>query len=184
MSRLIALAVACILLTLVSAAPPAASKYVPETFSSMAETSHRIIAGKITKLDEKIFTLEIETVHAGELREGETTMEVFRFQDWTCAARWTEYAVGQRVVVFVNRAKGQWRLRSAGGEGEMPIVQEKNEKGELEDRILVRGRETQSLGKAARHAVHGTTLYAVKVTPTELQKAIDKLRQPRPEGGR
>ena len=183
MPRLLALALVTALLTLVSAAPPAAAKYVPETFSTMAKQSHRIVAGKITKLDEKIFTLEIETVYAGELREGEKTMEVFRFQDWTCAARWAKYAVGQRVVVFVKRAKGQWALRSAGGEGEMPIVQEKNEKGELVDRILVRGRETQSLGKAARHAVHGTKLYSVKVTSAELRKAIDKLRKPRPVGG-
>lgn len=48
-----------------------------------------------------------------------------RFENWTCHGRWTPYAVGQRLMVFLRRDKvDETRLfvMGAGDEGELPFV--------------------------------------------------------------
>ena len=126
-----------------SAAP--APKYIPLDLDRMVAVADRIVVGTIREVRAETFLLDVEEDLHGEPTEG--PLEVQRFRDWTCASRWTPYATGQRVVLFlrehVGAAEGdeprrEWRILSGGGEGEMPVF----ERGEGEAReacVALRG---------------------------------------------
>src|SRR5262245_43628187 len=77
-----------------------------------------IVLGSISGLQEQTFDLAVEEWFVGG--HGQSTLRLKRFVDWTCASRWREYSVGQRVVLFL---KGD-RTLGAGNEGEWPVLQE------------------------------------------------------------
>ncbi len=51
---------------------------------------------------------------------------VKKFEDWTCAQRWSKYSIGQEELVFLKKHKKEnyWVIMGAGNEGEMPIEKE------------------------------------------------------------
>jgi hypothetical protein len=76
-----------------------------------------IVLGSISSLEEETFVLAVEEWIVGE--PGGPTMRLKRFVDWTCATRWAEYRVGQRVLLFVREG----RAMGAGDEGDWPVQQ-------------------------------------------------------------
>lgn len=104
---------------------PCAAKYIPLELYDLLGASDVVVVGTITEVKQETFVLEVETHVVGA--EGKPTLEVLRFRDWPCARRWTPYEVGQTVLVCAVRLKDadgveQLKIRSGGGEGEMPIA--------------------------------------------------------------
>lgn len=81
-----------------------------------------IVVGRIVALDEENFEVAITRRIAGiTLPE---RVKLSRFDDWTCGQRWAPYALGQELLLFLERSSDGKRLASIGGtcEGEMPIL--------------------------------------------------------------
>lgn len=112
--------------TLVSITQDVRAEYEPFPLYKLILTADEIVHGEIVSLDEKFFYLKIEV----SLTNLDGTVKVARFQDWTCAQRWGEYEVGQRVFLFLKDNEGVYQTISAGNEGELPI---------LGDSVLVNG---------------------------------------------
>ncbi len=112
------------LVCLVSGKPPRdpAVEYDRYKLFELVACADVVVAGTIVGLDGQYFTLEVERWIVGS--PSERSLRIRRFQDWTCAGRWTPYAAGQRVAVFLRRAEsGQsaMEILGGGGEGEMPL---------------------------------------------------------------
>ena len=99
--------------------------YVPLELHEMMGLADVIVAGEITELGRKTFTL---SVHHQAYPPGPEleSISVAYFVDWMCAWRWTPYRKGQHVIVFGQAGDASegpgYRILSGGGEGEMPIV--------------------------------------------------------------
>ncbi|MDQ3191603.1 MAG: hypothetical protein M3Q58_08420 [Bacteroidota bacterium] len=100
----------------------AKADYTPLKLYQMIITAEKIVYGEITSLDTKTFTLRIENSLTGE----KGSLTIYRFKDWACASRWTEYKIGQKVLLFLylNKNNGQLMTMSAGNEGELPIYKD------------------------------------------------------------
>jgi len=94
---------------------PAAPDYVRLELHELVAGAQRIVCGSITAVQDKTFDLAVERDLAGQ---GAPTLHLERFFDWTCAARWAHYEVGQRVVLFLDGG----RAMGAGDEGDWPVV--------------------------------------------------------------
>jgi len=80
-----------------------------------------VVTGEIVELEKKTFALRVEEWVVGQ---GADRIEVHRFVDWTCAGRWTPYALGQRVMLFARlpmSVGAPYRVLGSGGEGELSI---------------------------------------------------------------
>lgn len=82
--------------------------------------AEKIVYGTIVEVDSLFFTFHIE----GSLTGDTGLLKVRRFKDWTCATRWTEYKVDQKLFLFLRTWKGNLTSMSAGNEGELPILNE------------------------------------------------------------
>lgn len=99
----------------------AGADYSPPVLNDLILGSDAIVIGEIDEVGSDTYRLRVVEVVAGSISA--PTIEVERFVDWTCAARWAPYARGQRVLLFATaEPNGRFRIRSAGGEGEMPVV--------------------------------------------------------------
>lgn len=109
------------LLLALAAPSPARADYSPPPDWDMLASSDLVVVGTIRTLAKGHFVLDVQQLVAG--RHQGTTVRIKRFANWMCAQRFAPYAVGQRVLVMANRdPQGGYRIRSAGGEGELPIV--------------------------------------------------------------
>jgi len=108
-------------LTLVSSARGAPLDYRPLPLSEVIVRADVIVAGEIVDLGEETYTLRADRWIAGETEAD--TLVLARFGGWTCAGRFGDYAVGQRLVVFA-RTTSDDRLGplGAGNEGEHPLL--------------------------------------------------------------
>ncbi len=105
----------------------AEAKYLPLNLTDLLAKSELVVHGTISKLDKGSYTLTVTEVFFGD--KNLKTIEVKRYQNWPCSSRWTEYKTGQKVFLCLaadkknseGKAKS-YKIRSAGGEGEMPIV--------------------------------------------------------------
>ena len=97
----------------------AAARYIPPPLYDLVGFSDLIVVGTISRVEADTFFLEVEEVLRGS--EAKASIEIERFRDWTCSHRWEPYAPGQRVVAFLAREEGSYKLRSAGAEAEFPI---------------------------------------------------------------
>ena len=97
--------------------------YVPMSLAELAGTSEAIARGTITKVEKGTVALLVSESLAGPLQAG-ATITIRLFCDWPCAWRWSKYAVGQEVFLFLtfDKARSEWGIRGAGGEGESPVV--------------------------------------------------------------
>jgi hypothetical protein len=77
--------------------------------------------------------------------------------------RWAPYAVGQQVLLFLHRGRARWSVMSAGGEGEMPLV---------DDKVYYRPSSRSRAG--TRYRVHGHELWAVTL---QLEDVVAAVRQ-------
>ena len=75
-----------------------------------------IVYGHIKKLDKSYFYLDDTTSH------NRKTIKIMRFHNWACASRYEEYKVGQKVLLFLKKKGDYFYIMSAGGEGEIAII--------------------------------------------------------------
>ncbi len=79
-----------------------------------------VVTGEIGAVQQETFDLRVEQRIVGGAEE--PSIRVKQFDNWTCASRWTEYAAGQRVLLFLSNPKdGVCSILGGGGEGEMPL---------------------------------------------------------------
>jgi hypothetical protein len=81
-----------------------------------------IVVGRIVALEDEDFEVEITRRIAGVTLPGR--VKLGRFEDWTCGQRWAPYALGQELLLFLERSPDGKRLDPIGGtcEGEMPLI--------------------------------------------------------------
>lgn len=99
------------------------AKYLPPPLFDLLGGSDLVAVGTISEVRHRTFVLELETVAAGDTQR--TSAVIRKYEDWVCSSRWLPYRAGQRVVVFAETAEAtrdDFTLRSAGAEGEFPIV--------------------------------------------------------------
>ncbi|MBW2464027.1 MAG: hypothetical protein JRH11_20430 [Deltaproteobacteria bacterium] len=149
----------------------AAADYSPPALNDLVLGSDVIVAGEVVSLSATSFSLRIDDLITGQITTPE--IEVQRFTDWTCAARWAPYRVGQRALLFLRRdASGKFQIRSGGGEGEMPIVG---------DHVYVNSfyNVVAPAGAAAyhRHTVHGGGFMGFAVPKAEFFAALREARR-------
>jgi hypothetical protein len=94
--------------------------YIPLPLYSMVLKAEKIVSGEIISLDSMTFTIKIENSLTGE--KGMLTIE--KFNDWTCAQRWTEYRIGQKMFLFLITHEGRLVTMSGGNEGELPMIRD------------------------------------------------------------
>jgi hypothetical protein len=118
---------AAILAVLAWLAGSAHADYEPLPLPELFAGSDLIALGTIAEVRDTIFELGDFEVLFGPATEG-PALPVERFRDWSGNARWSRYRPGQRVLLFLARpretasgATPPWRIRGAGGEGEMPV---------------------------------------------------------------
>lgn len=83
-----------------------------------------IFVGTIADVGKETITVEVNECIVGACDE---RIQVAKFKDWTCAARWTKYRDGQKILFFVAAptdpsGKGPLRILGGADEGEIPIV--------------------------------------------------------------
>ena len=106
-----------IILTFILSGLTSHAEYRSLQLFEMIIKAEKIVYGTVVELDSSYFTLKIE----GSLTSDSGILKVERFSDWACAERWGEYAVGQRLLLFLTNWEGKLLTMSAGNEGELPI---------------------------------------------------------------
>jgi hypothetical protein len=127
----------CLLtLSVMSSPARAAVRYTRYKLFELIASADVVVAGRISALHRRTefgpgfalsYTPATIDVAVEDKIWGEPSdlIRVRCFQNWTCAARWTSYAVGQRVVLFLSRpdqGSQTYDILGAGGEGEMPLI--------------------------------------------------------------
>jgi hypothetical protein len=103
---------------------PSKADYQPLSLPEMIIQAECIAYGTIQFTDDEFFTLEIENLVYGSMNEKQITVK--RFVDFSCASRWAPYAPGQKVFLFLKKnTLNQWTILSDGGEGELPVEDDK-----------------------------------------------------------
>lgn len=114
---------AAVLLLGATSTPPEPARYTRYELFELALCAERVLTGEIRSVDSSTFVLSVEQRVVGTLSP--ETLSVARFEDWACASRWTEYRVGQRVLLFLGASVPDSNVQlilGAGGEGEMPLA--------------------------------------------------------------
>ena len=152
--------------------------YSPITLPKLIETSDLILHIEITKdIDERIEARILEVIK-GDYKLRNIMVE--KFEDWTCASRWSEYQIGQRELIFLqkHRKDNTWIIMGAGNEGEMPI---ENDKLYYKSPFFVNGyfhpEKNYELKEGNIHAIRyelSTALEGLKMYLEE-QMAIEKM---------
>ncbi|HTF90923.1 MAG TPA: integrin alpha [Planctomycetota bacterium] len=111
-------------LLLASAALPASLlSYTRYRLFELALSADVVVSGEIIDVDVDTFDLRVDQAIVQALPA--PTVQVKRFKNWTCASRWTDYAAGQRVLLFLEKpqeAGKSYSILGAGDEGEMPRI--------------------------------------------------------------
>jgi hypothetical protein len=159
----------------------AKAEYVPVKLFRMILGSDKIVYGEIVELDSLTYTLKIEQNLTGT----ENYIQIQRFYNWSCAWRWTEYQVGQKLFLFLANFQGTYRTISAGNEGELPIVA---------DTVYIHGRSLNSFNEylpdstirkaslnlglilSQHYDVYGDKYYGHKMQLTEFIEMVQLIR--------
>ena len=141
--------------------------YTPYKLFELALQSDIVVYGRITALQAETFDLECERAIVGV--QAPSILRVKRFVDWTCASRWSEYAVGQPVMLFLGKPDADsaypW-IQSGGGEGEMPLLGED---------VVARGYRVRGYDDGP-HDVSGGSVWGTRMPLAEFCTAIEGLR--------
>ena len=109
-----------LLLSIVLVGLSARADYAPLDISQMILQADKIIYGEIVSVGNQKLLIKIEGSVTGD--EGELIIN--KFQNWTCAHRWVDYAKGQRSLFLLRKYENEYYIMSGGGEGELPLVNE------------------------------------------------------------
>ncbi len=91
--------------------------YEPTALHELIINAEKIVYGEIIDLDSTHFEIKIDGSITGE----SGILKVRKFENWTCAWRWTEYKKGQNLLLFLNTWNSDLVSMGAGNEGELPI---------------------------------------------------------------
>jgi hypothetical protein len=140
-------------------------RYIRHELFELAAHADVVVTGTIVDVASSTFDLRVERSIVGTT---EDTLHVTKFVNWTCAGRWTEYAEGQRVLLFLERgADGKpFSILGGGGEGEMPLVG-----GD----VIVRGYRVRGYAEE-EHVVGGDKVDGARVALDEFAASIDGFR--------
>lgn len=92
--------------------------YRPLALHEMIIKADKIVYGMILEIDSTHYKFKVE----GGITKDTGIIRIQKFQDWLCAWRWTEYQIGQEMLVFLATGNGGSGLMGAGNEGELPIM--------------------------------------------------------------
>ncbi|NVK27764.1 MAG: hypothetical protein HWE14_06955 [Flavobacteriia bacterium] len=160
----------------------ALADYTPTPLYQMILQADKIVYGEIISLDSTSYQFKTE----GETIEDREIITVSRFEDWACAQRWSDYAVGQRLLLFLIKHHGKYIAMSAGNEGELPLL---GDSVYLDSRSLHRlpPRWPEAIGpdKRKKEGILLTKLYALpdgdyygyRVSLDEFIQTINTLKQ-------
>jgi hypothetical protein len=95
--------------------------FVPIDFISLIHRADKIVSGKIICVDESVFELQVNK----SLNSKNEVLTINKFEDWICSIRWSQYFVGQKIMVFLNENDKGLSPIGAGNEGELPIFDDK-----------------------------------------------------------
>ena len=93
------------------------AEFMPMAIQELIVKSEKIVYGEIVNLDSTHFEIKIE----GSLTGDSGTLRIRKFENWTCAWRWTEYKKGQNLLLFLHTWNNELVSMGAGNEGELPI---------------------------------------------------------------
>ena len=96
------------------------AEFQPMTIHEMMIKSDKIVSGEIINLDSTHFELKIKKSLTGD----NGIIRIRKFENWTCAWRWTKYEKGQNLLVFVRKWNNEYHSMGAGNEGELPIIKD------------------------------------------------------------
>jgi hypothetical protein len=96
----------------------ARADYTALKIYQMVFLADKIVYGEISEMDSATFTINVHQNLTGK----EKSLTVQKFKNWPCAWRWTDYQIGQKVLLFLREYKGKLRAMSAGNEGELPVI--------------------------------------------------------------
>ncbi|SFP81570.1 hypothetical protein SAMN04515668_0446 [Hymenobacter arizonensis] len=101
------------------------AKYSPTPLAELVDESDLIFHGVIVSVQEKSITVKPLNVVKGARPEATITLD--KFEDWTCASRFTSYKVGQQEFLFLRKSKttGVYFPLGSGNEGEIPVLNQK-----------------------------------------------------------
>ena len=108
------------------------SRYSPYDPHELALFADLVVVGVIRDVRLETFVVDVEE-RISEREPAARTLEVRKFVDWTCASRWTTYAVGQRSLFYLRRPRPKPgedpgpthpRVLGLGNEGECPVTGE------------------------------------------------------------
>lgn len=91
--------------------------YEPLALHELIINAEKIAYGEIIDFDSTHFEIKI----AGSITGESGILKVRKFENWTCASRWTEYKKGQNLLLFLTTWNNELVSMGAGNEGELPI---------------------------------------------------------------
>lgn len=160
---------------------PALARVNPTGLNELAGGAELIVIGDVTRVDAETFQFRVSRVVVGE--SSTRQIEVRKFQNWTCAWRWTDYAIEQRLLLFLIHdsehpgAGERWRIIGGADEGEMPILNDDVYPGvRTEDGGLPPNRYTVFGGKRRRKMSLDALLSVVTDIRTCFQQTMGKRR--------
>lgn len=123
--RLRCLGIAATLAVAAGISTDAVARYRPLTFRELSTRAELVVLGTIVSTAGDTFVFNVDrTVRARPSARSLAAVqriEITKFRNWTCARRWTEYAAGQRAILFIERRSGNWFVLGGGNEGEMTV---------------------------------------------------------------
>ncbi len=154
----------------------AEADYFPLRLYDMILNADKICWGSIEKLDSTFFYVADNSSSKHQL------IKVKRFKNWTCASRYANYKVGQKVILFLQNEKKHFSIMSAGGEGEIPII---NDSVSIKFRCFSfpenwRDKQYQLIKDSISrfHFLLETNFWSkVKITSVELINTISEIRK-------
>jgi hypothetical protein len=94
--------------------------YYATYFPTLIEKSNIIVHGRIISVDEENFhVLVLKKIKSNKLID---TLKIQKFQNWSCAARYSKYKIGQEAIYFIriNEYK-ELEVIGAANEGELIV---------------------------------------------------------------
>ena len=91
------------------------------SISQLIDKSELIAQCKIIQISDGYFEIQIIEIVKGSLASSKIKVE--KFQNWTCASRYSDYQIGQIELIFLrkNAFHDFWNVLGSGNEGEMQI---------------------------------------------------------------
>ena len=151
--------------------------FEPTALHELIINAEKIVYGKIVDLDSTHFKIKIKGSITGE----SGILKVKKFENWTCAWRWTEYKKGQNLLLFLNTWNNELVSMGAANEGELPISDNDVHINEL-SLLYVNGDQNDWSNadftfKGNHHDIHDGEFYGTKMELSKFIKITKYIRR-------